>query len=186
MPRGVGTVQPFIPWTLYNALAKHAQRLPAGQYRMAAQTVQPVNRHTRKKTTYKYTRQSPLSWNGTSVEREAFSWRVRGANFSWRFSYCAPFAPFDLPSFQIRRFALYPFKMIGNRMKTFVHRTINYQNLDRGAFSWRVGRGKFFLRIFLLCAFCAIRLAIVSKSGALLCTRSKWSAIEWKRLCTAR
>ena len=85
-----------------------------------------------------------------------------------------------------RRFALYPFKMIGNRMKTFVHRTINYQNLDRGAFSWRVGRGKFFLRIFLLCAFCAIRLAIVSKSGALLCTRSKWSAIEWKRLCTAR
>ena len=46
--------------------------------------------------------------------------------------------------------------------------------VETGAFPWRVGGGKWFLRVFLLCAFCAMRLATVStqipfSSGALLC-----------------
>ena len=37
--------------------------------------------------------------------------------------------------------------------------------IEIGAFPWRVGGGKFFLWIFLLCAFCTVRLATVSSQA---------------------
>ena len=83
------------------------------------------------------------------------------------------------PHHQIPHWKTYTDKRRHTRQSPWVE---TVHQVKTGTFPWRVGGDKFFLRVSLLCAFCTMRLAIVSTQGPFQLTDfALYSILTWQK-----